>query len=95
MSGNGPSHLIGVSSDVTDRRNAEANLRHMNETLEKRVAERTADLRRAHASVLAQIAQRVVVNARDAMLEGARYPSEWIRPKLPPAWRWLPVPTFA
>ncbi len=53
-----PSRLVGVSSDVTDRRNAEADLRHLNEALEERVAERTADLQRAHASVLAQIEQR-------------------------------------
>ena len=58
MGGHIPSRLVGVSSDVTDRRLAEADLRHLNETLEERVAERTADLQRAHASVLAQIEQR-------------------------------------
>jgi len=57
-SGNIPSRLTGVSSDVTHRRNAEASLRQLNETLEERVAERTAELQRAHASVLAQIEQR-------------------------------------
>ena len=58
MRGNSASRLVGVSSDVTDRRNAEADLRHLNETLEERIAERTADLQRAYASVLAQIEQR-------------------------------------
>jgi PAS domain S-box-containing protein len=58
MSGNSASRLVGVSADVTDRRNAEADLRHLNETLEERIAERTADLQRAYASVLAQIEQR-------------------------------------
>jgi PAS domain S-box-containing protein len=58
MRSNIPSRLVGVSADVTDRRNAEADLRHLNETLEQRVAERTADLRRAHEAVLTQIEQR-------------------------------------
>jgi PAS domain S-box-containing protein len=58
MNGSIPSRLAGVSSDVTDRRSVEADLRHLNETLEERVAERTLDLQRAHASVLAQIEQR-------------------------------------
>jgi PAS domain S-box-containing protein len=57
MGGNVPSRLVGVSSDVTHRRNAEADLRRLNETLEERIAERTADLQRAYASVLAQIEQ--------------------------------------
>jgi PAS domain S-box-containing protein len=58
VSGNMPSRLVGVSSDVTNRRNAEADLRHLNETLEERVGQRTADLQRAHESVLVQIEQR-------------------------------------
>jgi PAS domain S-box-containing protein len=57
-SGRTSPRLVGVSSDVTDRRLAEARLQHLNETLEERVAERTVDLQRAHASVLAQIEQR-------------------------------------
>jgi signal transduction histidine kinase/CheY-like chemotaxis protein len=59
MSGsNVASRLVGVSSDVTDRRKAETGLRHLNETLEERVSERTLDLQRAHEAVLAQVEQR-------------------------------------
>ncbi|HSI40262.1 MAG TPA: ATP-binding protein [Xanthobacteraceae bacterium] len=50
--------LVGVSSDVTERRHAEDEMRRLNETLEARVAERTAALKEAHAAVLAGIEQR-------------------------------------
>jgi PAS domain S-box-containing protein len=51
-------HLVGVSSDITDRKTGEERLRHLNETLEERVAARTAELTAAHATVLAEIEQR-------------------------------------
>ncbi|QJP13992.1 response regulator [Starkeya sp. ORNL1] len=50
--------LVGVASDVTARRNAEEEMRGLNEVLESRVAERTAELNAAHAVVLAEIEQR-------------------------------------
>lgn len=50
--------LIGVSSDITDQKISEATLRRLNETLEERVAARTAELEAAHAAVLAEIEQR-------------------------------------
>jgi PAS domain S-box-containing protein len=50
--------LVGVSSDITDRKAGEETLRHLNETLEKRFAARTAELKVAHATVLAEIEQR-------------------------------------
>ncbi|WP_405048959.1 ATP-binding protein [Rhizobium rhizogenes] len=46
-----PQRLIGVGSDITSRKHAEAALRSMNETLERRVEERTEALK-------AEIAQR-------------------------------------
>jgi PAS domain S-box-containing protein len=54
----GNARLVGVSSDITQRKRADAELRRLNERLEERVEERTAELRRAHAAVLTQIAQR-------------------------------------
>jgi PAS domain S-box-containing protein len=54
----GKARLVGVSSDITDRRTAEDRLRRLNETLEERVASRTAELSLAHDVVMAEIAQR-------------------------------------
>jgi PAS domain S-box-containing protein len=50
--------MVGVFSDITDRKAAEEQLRHINELLEERVAQRTAELEAAHEKVLAEIAQR-------------------------------------
>lgn len=54
----GRGRLVGVSSDITERKHADRQLRRANETLEERVAERTAELERAHEAVLTEIAQR-------------------------------------
>ncbi|MBR0668606.1 response regulator [Roseomonas hellenica] len=54
----GRGRLVGVSSDITERKDADGQLRRSNETLEERVAERTAELERAHAAMLTQIAHR-------------------------------------
>jgi PAS domain S-box-containing protein len=43
-----PGRLALVLSDITGRKQAEEALRRMNETLEQRVAEQTAEIRRAH-----------------------------------------------
>jgi PAS domain S-box-containing protein len=50
--------LVGVSSDITARKAAEENLHRLNETLEAKVFERTAQLERAHQTVLEEIRQR-------------------------------------
>jgi len=50
--------LAGVSSDITTRKAAEENLHRLNETLEAKVSERTAELECAHQAVLDEIRQR-------------------------------------
>lgn len=53
-----PRRFVGVASDITARKSAEATLQNMNEQLEKRVEERTAQLRSAHDELVSQIAER-------------------------------------
>ncbi|WAJ28257.1 PAS domain-containing sensor histidine kinase [Antarcticirhabdus aurantiaca] len=50
--------LVGVSADITERRTAEESLRRLNETLEARVAARTAELEAAHRVVMSEVDQR-------------------------------------
>ncbi|MBI1296655.1 PAS domain S-box protein [bacterium] len=46
FTGNGdPLRLVGVVADITDQKHAEEALRHINETLEDRIAERTVQVR--------------------------------------------------
>jgi PAS domain S-box-containing protein len=54
----GQLRFVGVSLDITERKTTEGALKTLNETLEERVAERTAELNQAHAAVLAEIQQR-------------------------------------
>ena len=53
-----PRRFVGVASDITVRKSAEASLQGLNELLEKRVEERTAQLRQAHDELVAQIGER-------------------------------------
>jgi PAS domain S-box-containing protein len=50
--------FIGVAFDITDSKRAEAALREVNDTLERRVAERTADLSAALERLQAEVADR-------------------------------------
>lgn len=52
---------VGLAIDVTERRIAEDELRGLNETLEKRVAERTEELAAANRQLMAQIHEREAV----------------------------------
>jgi len=54
----GGGRMVGVSSDITGRKTAEDRLRQLNEKLEERVVERTAELETAHEAVLGEITQR-------------------------------------
>ena len=51
--------FIGVAHDVTEAKEAEQKLRELNETLERRVAERTADLSTALDRLQAEVAERL------------------------------------
>ncbi len=53
-----PQRLIGLSSDITERKTTEAALQQSNDRLERRVRERTAQLQHAHDELVAQIAER-------------------------------------
>jgi PAS domain S-box-containing protein len=59
-----PSRLVGVASDITERKAAEAALRSVNEILEQRVEERTRELREAHEQLVAEAAQREATEER-------------------------------
>lgn len=50
--------LVGVSSDITTRKTSEDALRRVNESLEAKVLERTAEIERTHQLVLGEIQQR-------------------------------------
>jgi len=51
--------FIGVAHDITELKHAEAALREVNETLERRVAERTADLSAALDRLQAEVGERL------------------------------------
>ena len=53
-----PLRLIGLSSDITERKAAAEALQQSNDRLERRVRERTAQLQHAHDELLSQIAER-------------------------------------
>ena len=56
--GGSPRRFVGLASDITVRKSAEAALQGMNEQLERHVEERTAQLRNAHDELVAQTAER-------------------------------------
>jgi PAS domain S-box-containing protein len=58
--GPGGEHIgfIGVAHDITEAKNAEIALRDLNETLERRVEERTGDLREALERLRKEVAER-------------------------------------
>ncbi|TDK39310.1 hybrid sensor histidine kinase/response regulator [Rhizobium deserti] len=59
-----PARLVGVASDISERKAAEAALRSVNEILEQRVEERTQELRKAHEQLVAEAVQREAAEER-------------------------------
>jgi len=57
MSGN--KYLVGIARDVTDLKRAESEVRELNERLEQRVMERTAQLLAANEQLQSEIAERM------------------------------------
>ena len=59
-----PQYMTGACVDISERKKAELALRRLNETLEERVAERTAELDAAHKQLLEEIKEREAVSAQ-------------------------------
>jgi CheY-like chemotaxis protein len=59
-----PQYMTGACVDITARKRAELALRRMNETLEERVAKRTAELDAAHKQLLDEAQERELVTAQ-------------------------------
>jgi PAS domain S-box-containing protein len=57
--GGRPLRAIGIHTDITERRRAEAALRGLNEELEQRVAERTATLEKTNLTLQQQASRRL------------------------------------
>jgi len=59
-----PVRMVGVSSDVTARKESEERLKATNDLLEQRVEERTRDLREAHDRLISETEQRIKAEER-------------------------------
>jgi PAS domain S-box-containing protein len=64
-----PMNIAIVGRDLTARKQAEASLRHLNETLEHRVAERTIELADANERLVREIKERRHADARSQQLQ--------------------------
>jgi PAS domain S-box-containing protein len=66
----GEDRILATARDVNDRKAAEAALRQANEELERRVAERTAELATSNAALAQEVAEHA--DAREALLGRTR-----------------------
>jgi PAS domain S-box-containing protein len=77
-----PVRMIGTNLDVTDRKEAEAQVRLLNETLERRVRERTAELAR-QSRLIDQARDAIIVRSEDGTIsswnQGAERVYGWTR----------------
>jgi signal transduction histidine kinase len=66
-----PINMATVARDLRSQKDAEAKLRHLNESLERRVSERTNELAQANHRLVAEMAERERIDARlqEAQLE--------------------------
>ncbi|OBV36936.1 PAS domain S-box protein [Janthinobacterium psychrotolerans] len=64
-------HFVGVFSDITERKVAEASLRELHRELDQRVIDRTADLLRANQHLQQEVQQREL--AQQALRDAERF----------------------
>jgi PAS domain S-box-containing protein len=62
--GGRPLYMTGACVDISERKEAELALRRLNDSLEERVAQRTAELDAAHRQLIAETLQREEVTAQ-------------------------------
>ena len=65
------SHFVGVFSDITERKLAEASLRELHRELDQRVVERTSELLRANLHLQQEVRQRE--SAQQALRDAERF----------------------
>ncbi|WP_230491968.1 MULTISPECIES: PAS domain S-box protein [unclassified Janthinobacterium] len=65
------SHFVGVFSDITERKLAEADLRELHRELDQRVVDRTAELLRANQHLQLEVHQRE--RAQEALRDAERF----------------------